>query len=113
MQPLKDVSTKAALDFAARFSNGDRALPLELQAVLLFLEEDIRQQGQRPETQDGGGAHHLIVIQAEFLFAIAKEHLNLPTCRDMSEQGLRISLEIAGCPKARLCQRSIQRVTYD
>jgi len=47
MQPLEDVSTMAALDFASRFSNGDRALPLDLQAVLLFLQEDISQHGQR------------------------------------------------------------------
>jgi hypothetical protein len=72
MQPLEDVSTKAALDFASRFFNGDKALPLDLQAVLLFLEEDISQHGQSREAQDGGGAHHLIVIQAEFLFAIAR-----------------------------------------
>lgn len=71
----------AALDFAARFSNGDRALPLDLQAVLLFLQEDISQHGQRPEAQDGGGAHHLIVIQAEFLFAIARSAPQSPSAR--------------------------------
>ncbi len=46
MQPLEDVSTMAALDFASRFSNSDRALPLHLQAVLLFLQECIGQHSQ-------------------------------------------------------------------
>ncbi len=81
MQPLEDVSTMAALDFASRFSNGDRALPLDLQAVLLFLEEDISQHGQSPEAQDGGGAHQLIVVQAEFLFAIARSGPQSPSAR--------------------------------
>src|SRR5438034_658267 len=104
MQPLEDVSTMAALDFASRFSNGDRTLPLDLQAMLLFLQEYIGHHRQGPEAQDGGGAHHLIVIQAEFLFAIAEEDLNLPACGEMGEQGLGISIQITRSPRACLCQ---------
>jgi len=113
MQPLKDVSTMTTLDFASRFSNGDRALPSDLQALLLFLQEDISQHGQRPEAQDGGNAHHLIVIQAEVLFAIAKEDLNLPACGDMSEQGLGIGIEITRSPRACLCQWGRKLPTHD
>ena len=99
MQPLEDVSTLAALDFASRFSNGDRALPLDLQAVLLFLQDGIRKPRQSPEAQDDGGTHHLRVVQAQFLFAVAKKHLDVPACSDMGQQGLGVSLQIDFWPR--------------
>ena len=52
-------------------------LPLFLQAVALFLQEDIGQHRQGPEAHDGGGTHHLILIPAQFFLAIAKEDLDL------------------------------------
>src|SRR5947209_8947120 len=71
----------AALDLATGLAHSDRALPLDLQAVLLFLQEDISQHGQSPEAQESRGAHHLTVIQAEFLFAITEEDFDLEAAR--------------------------------
>lgn len=67
------------LYFTPRLANGDMALPLCLQARALFFQEDISEQSQCPETHDGRGAHQLILIQAQFLFAITKEDLNVPS----------------------------------
>lgn len=94
MQPLEDVSTMAALDFASRFSNGNRALPRDPQALLFFLQKDVGEHRQRPKPQNGRSAHQLIVVQAEFLLAITQEHLDVPACRDMREQGLFVSIQI-------------------
>src|SRR5260370_39806259 len=90
----------AALDLAASFANGDRTLPLLLQAVLLVFQEDVGEHGQRPQAQDGGGAHQLIVIQAQFLFAGACENLDVPARRDMGKQRLGISLQIDFWPRS-------------
>ncbi len=105
-EPEKDTATLATLDFAASFSNGDRAL---LQAVLLFLQEDVGKPRQGPEAQDGGGTHHLIVVQAQFLFAVAEKHLDVPACSDMGEQGLGVAFQITGGPEPCLGERGIQR----
>jgi hypothetical protein len=77
MKPQKQQATMTALDFLARLANGDRTLPLLLQAVLLFLQEDIGHHRQRPEAQDGSRAQQLIVIQANFFLAIREEDLDV------------------------------------
>ena len=66
MKPIEQVPPMAALDFTPSLPNGDRALPLRLQAVALFLQEDIGQHGQAPEAHNGTCAHQLILIQAQF-----------------------------------------------
>src|SRR6266496_3044464 len=53
MKPVEQMSSMATLDFTPSLPDGQRALPLRLQAVALFLEEDIGQHGQGPETHDG------------------------------------------------------------
>src|SRR6266699_5077350 len=100
MQPLKHKATLAALELPASLAQGNGTVPLSLQAGLLFLQEDGSQQGQGPEAYNGRGAHQLIVIQAQFLFAILEQDFDIPACRDMGEQGLRIGLEITGGPEA-------------
>jgi hypothetical protein len=52
VKPAQNTPSMATLDLAPRFANGDRTLPLLLQARLLFLQEDIRQQSQRPEPDE-------------------------------------------------------------
>jgi hypothetical protein len=42
-EPEKQQATMTTLDFVACLANGDRALPLLLQAVLLFLQQDVGQ----------------------------------------------------------------------
>src|SRR5258708_17037430 len=100
MKPSEQMSSMATLDFTASLPDGNRALPLRLQAVALFLQEDIGQHRQRPETHNGGGAHQLIVIQAQLFFAIAKEHLDVPPRRDMGKQQLWTGLPGATRPLA-------------
>jgi hypothetical protein len=63
-----------------------------LQAVTLFLQADIGQQRQRPAAHDGARTHQLVVIQAQFLFAIAEQDFDVPAGRDMGEQGLWATL---------------------
>jgi hypothetical protein len=67
MKPSEDIVAMAALDFASRFPNRDGALPLHLQAVRLFFEEDVGKPRQGPGTHNGSSAHQLIVIQTQFL----------------------------------------------
>ncbi len=113
MQPLKQAATMATLDLASSFTNGNWALPHGSQALLLFLQKDGGEQRQRPKPHNGRRAHQLIVVQAELLFAIAEEHLDVPTSRDMREQRLGVCLHIAGGPVPRLGERGVQRVAYD
>src|SRR6266516_3498867 len=113
MKPVEQMSSMATLDFTPSLSNGDRALPLPLQAVALFLQEDISQHGQRPEPHDGDGAHQLILIQAQFFLAIAKEDFDIPTRCDVQEQCLRAGFHITGSPIACLRERGIQRLPHD
>ena len=47
MKPSEQMSPMATLDFTPSLPNGDRALPLRLQAVALFLKEDIGEHRQR------------------------------------------------------------------
>src|SRR5258708_29244929 len=109
MKPSEQMSSMATLDFTASRPDGNRALPLRLQAVALFLQEDIGKPRQRPETHNGGGAHQLIVIQAQLFFAIPKEHLDVPARRDMGKQQLWTGLQVARrevtCPRDRSNQR--------
>src|SRR5882757_6365554 len=110
MEPLKQAATMATLDLASSFANAHGALPRASQALLFFLQKDVGEQTQRPKPQNGRSTHQLILIQTQFLFAIAEENLDVPTCRDMSEQDLGVCLQITRCPIARLRERSIQRV---
>jgi len=113
MQPMEHLPAMATLDFTSGLANGNMTVPLCLQAVALFFQEDIGKPRQSPEAQDGDRGHHLILIQAQFFFAGAFEDLNVPACRDMDEQGWGISLQIAGCPIPSLRERSIQRLAHD
>ena len=113
MKPVEQMSTMATLDFTPGFPDRDRALPLRLQACAFFLQEDIGQHGQGPETHDGDGAHQLIVIQAKLFFAIAKEDFDVPTCGDVREQQLWARFQITGSPIARLRHGGIQRLPHD
>src|SRR5712692_10482029 len=82
MKPIEHMSAMAALDLTPGLANSDLTLPLLLQAVALFLQEDIGEHRQGPEAHNSSGAHHLILVQAQFFLAIAKEHLDVPTGRD-------------------------------
>src|SRR2546421_9061844 len=113
MKPIEDLSTMPTLDFTPRFANGDMTVPLCLQARALFLQEDISEQSQGPETHDGRGAHQLILIQAQFLFAITKEDLNVPSRCDVRQEPVWTGLQITGCPVASLGDRRIQGPTHD
>ncbi len=108
MKPIEDRATMATLDVAPSLANGHRALTLLLQPVALFLQEDVRQQGQRPETQERRGTHQLIVVQTQFFLAIAKKHLDVPALGDMLQQGGGIGLQITGGPIACLRERLLQ-----
>lgn len=94
MKPIEHMTTMATLDFLPGLSNADMALPLLLQAVALFLQEDIGQHGQRPEAYTGRCTHQLLLVQAQFFLAIAKEDLHIPPRRDRDEQRGWISFQI-------------------
>src|SRR5260221_2219610 len=111
MKPIEDLSTMPTLHFTPRLTNRDMTVPLCLQARTLFLQEDISEQGQCPEAHDGRGTHQLILIQAQFLFPIAKEDLNVPSRRDVRQEPLWTRLQITGGPIARLGDGRIQGLT--
>src|SRR5258708_24979372 len=113
MKPSEQMSSMATLDFTPRLPDSDGALPLRLQAVALFLQEDISEHGQGPETHESEGAHQLIVIQAQLFFAISKEDFDVPTCGDVGEQQLWTGLQVTGSPIACLRQRGIQRLSHN
>jgi hypothetical protein len=94
MKPIEHMQTMAMLDLTSSLANGRMALPLCLQAVAFFLQEDIGKPRQGSEAHDGYCAHQLVLIQAQFFFARAFETLVVPTSSDMQEQGLWISLQI-------------------
>ena len=73
MKPIKQMSAMASLDLTTSLANGDMRMPLRLQALAFFLQEDIGQHGQGPEAYDSQCSHQLILIQPQFFFAIAKE----------------------------------------
>src|SRR5258708_2357022 len=113
MKPSEQMAAMATLDFTASLPDGNRALPLRLEAGAVVLQEDIGQHRQRPETHNGGGAHQLIVIQAQLFFAIAKEHLDVPARRDMGKQQLWTGLQVARREVTCLRDRSIQGLAHD
>ncbi len=108
MKPIEHMPPIATLDFAPGLANGDMPLPLGLQAVAFFFQKDIGQHRQGPEAHNGHHAHQLVLIHAQFFFAIAKEDLNLQARRDMYEQSGQSGLQIAGGPVARLREWSFQ-----
>lgn len=73
MKPLKHMVSMAALDFTPSLLDGDLVLLLLLQASALFLQGDVGQHRQCPQTSDCSGAHELIVIASQFFFAVAKD----------------------------------------
>jgi hypothetical protein len=113
MKPVERMLSMATLDFTPSLPDGDEALPPRLQAVALLLQEDRDQHGQLPETHDGDGAHQLILIQAQFFLAMAKEDFDTPTSCDVHEQRLRARFHITGSPIACLRHRGIQRLPHD
>lgn len=98
---------------ASRGPDGDMAVPLLLQAVALFRQEDVGRPRQRPEAHDSRHAHQLILVRAQFFLAIARERLNIPKRRDMQEQRGWISVQITGSPVPCLRERSLQRLARD
>src|SRR5712692_2143373 len=113
MEPLKHMTTMTTLDLTSSFANGHWTLPRDPQTLLFFLKKDVSEQSHRPKPQNGRSTHQLIVVQAQFLFAIAEENLNVPACRDMCKQGLGVCVQITGCEVACLGERGIQRVAHD
>src|ERR1700674_2026456 len=113
MQPLKQPATIPTLDLTSSFTNGDWTLPRDAQALLFFLKEDVDKQSQGPTPQDSRSAHQLIVIQAQFFFAIPEANLDDPTCRDMHDQGFGVRLQLTGGPVAGLRERGVQGVPYN
>ena len=81
MKPIQDRATMARLDFAAGLANGHRVLTVLLQPIAFFLQEDVRQHGQRPEMQERRGTHQLILVHTQFFLAIAEKHLNVEAVR--------------------------------
>jgi len=100
MKPLKDQATMATLDLTTSLAKGNRALPLLLQAALLFFQESVSQHRQRPEAYKSCGVHQLRVIQAQLFFPILEENLNVPACRDMAEQSGRVGFQIDFWPRS-------------
>ena len=80
-KPEKQQAPMAALELAASLANGDRALPLLRHSVLLFLQEGRGEHRQGPEAQESGGAHQLVVIQAQLFLAIFEEDLDVEAGR--------------------------------
>jgi hypothetical protein len=99
MQPLTHAATMATRDLASSFTTGDWALPQGVHALLFFLQEDGGEQSHCPQLQHGRRAHQRSMIQAQFLFAIAEEHLDVPPSREMREQRLGGRLQVAGASK--------------
>src|SRR5712691_10533762 len=106
MQPHKQAATMATLDLASSFANGDRALPRDTQALLFFLQKDVGEHRQRPKPQNGRSIHQLIMVQAQFLLAIAEEDLDIPSCRDMRQQRLPVCFQVAEGPVPCLRERA-------
>jgi hypothetical protein len=113
MQPVKQTTTMATLDFASTFANGRWALPPDLQTVLLFFQKDVDQQSQSPEAHQSLGAHELVMVQSKLFFAVGEEDFNVPARREMGKQGVRIRIQIAGGPIPRLRERSRERMAHD
>src|SRR6266566_4911413 len=113
MKPIKHMPTMATLDLTSGFPDSDMALPLRLQACAFFLQKDIGEHHQGPEAHNGPDAHQLILIQAQFFLAIAKEDFDIPTSCDVQEQRLRARFHITRSPIACLRHRGIQRLPHD
>src|SRR5713226_5729132 len=77
MEPLKHMTTMTTLDLTSSFANGHWTLSRDPQTLLFFFKKDVSEQSHRPKPQHGRSTHQLIVVQAQLLFAIAEEHLNV------------------------------------
>src|SRR5690348_5272984 len=113
MKPIKHMPTMATLDFPPGLPDSDMALPLCLQASAFFLQKDIGEHHQGPEAHNGLDTHQLVLIQAQFFFAITKEDFDVPASSDVREQHLWAGFQITGSPIACLRHWGIQGLTYD
>src|SRR5207249_8556463 len=100
MKPIEYMPTMATLDLTAGLPNPHVALPLRLQACALFLQKDIGEHHQCPEAHNGFGTDQLILVQAQFLLAVAKEDFDIPASSDVQEQGLWARFQITRSPIA-------------
>lgn len=55
--------------------------PLGLETVPLLVQKVGQTRHQRPEADDGGGAHHLVGVAAQQVFVILEERLDVPAQR--------------------------------
>lgn len=68
------------LDLPACFANGDRVLPLLLQAVPFFIKKGVGKRGQTPKAHESESTHELILAQAKLFLSIGKQDFDIPAC---------------------------------
>src|SRR3989304_516769 len=113
MNPIHDVTPMPALHFTTGVTKRNMDVLLTLQAVTLFIQENVSSHNERPKAQDSGGIHELVVVKTQQVFGVAEQDFDVPTGSDMLEQGHRIGVQITGGPVAHRLERTVQGETSD
>ena len=91
-------------------TQGDVDVAVRRQPSPLLIQKRIGSQRQDPEPHQCGGAEHLILIQAEEVFAIGEEDFDGPPGSNMLDESWQVGFQIARGPLTRL---SLQGFTED
>jgi len=79
MNPVDHMTPVPTLNFAPSIAEGDVATTLAVQPGTLFIQESVNGHNERPETQDGGGIHELVLVETQQVFGITEQDLDVPT----------------------------------
>jgi len=60
------------LDLASGITQGYMRLAVVLKPGTFFVQEGVGGHDERPEAQDGGGVHKLVLVEAEQVFGITE-----------------------------------------
>ena len=108
MDPIQKMTPMSALNLMASIAEGNMRLPFISQASTLLIQKEISGHNKHPETNNGGGLHQLILVEAQQVFSITEQDFNVPVSGNMLEQGYGISLQVTRCPIAHGLERTIQ-----
>src|SRR3989304_352243 len=98
MNPVHHMTPVPTLHLTAGVTESDMGVLLMVQSGTLLVKERVSGHDERPEAQDGGGLHELVLVETKQVFGIAEQDLDVPSRGDMIDQGRPIGFQVTGGP---------------
>jgi hypothetical protein len=90
MNPIQQMTPMPTLYLTTCIPQCNMGLLSIPQAGTFLVKERVGGHDERPKTNDSGGRHQLVLVQAQQVFGIAEQNLNVPAGCDVIQQGCRI-----------------------